>query len=105
MIDKIKNYVAATGFRTQAYTTIGSGEILFLSNGIKYAMNQSYISQKTLDNAIEKFLSRDFGTIYKRGEKATVGNEYGEYYSEIPNENIYLHRERGAVVAYFLFER
>jgi len=43
--------------------------------------------------------------MYGYGEKVTAGNEYGEYQSELPDGNIYLHRERGAVVAYFLFER
>ena len=105
MMDKIRDYVVTTGFGTQAYTTIGSGEVLLLSNGIKYALNQSYISYKALDNAIEKFLSRDFGTMYGYGEKVTAGNEYWEYQSELSDGNIYLHRERGAVVAYFLFER
>ena len=42
--------------------------------------------------------------MYGYGEKVTDGNEYGEYQSELPDDNIYLHRERGAVVAYFLFE-
>ena len=52
MMDKIRDYVVTTGFGTQVYTTIGSGEVLLLSDGIKYALNKSYISYKTLDNAI-----------------------------------------------------
>lgn len=100
----IYNFVTKNGFGITAY--MGN---VFISNGIKYALENNAITKEQVKNALARFESGDFGNAYEYGEKATEGSEYGEYKTNLSPEDesgfLWIHREFANIIIYFHFER
>lgn len=89
--------------------TVSTGEVCFMSNGVKCAYFSHAIALETLQNATESFCNGNYGLFYDWNDKPTPGAEYGQYeseYGDTPGTGaLMVHREGGAVVVYFQFER
>lgn len=89
---------------------------VYISNGVKYALDNELLSTREVNDAILLFQNGNFGTSYSYGEKPTTGHEYGQYITSIDadGERAYLwaHREKHPAgidkdyfCIYFHFER
>lgn len=95
---------------------LSAGYDVYISNGIKYALDNELLAPQELSDAIKQFHNGNYGTAYEYGEKPTAGHEYGQYKTSIDadGERAYLwaHREKHPAgllkdyfVIYFHFER
>lgn len=103
--DDIREHVISNGFFIHRNMSIdgaayGTDDI---SEGILYASKDDPEFVRETSNAARRFYDEDWGTMLGFGERNLKGREYGEYPSKYGN--IYIHRERGRTVMFFMFER
>lgn len=108
--DEIENFVTNAGFGREKHGSYG-GEPLFFSMGILAALKAGSIKQSEVDEALQRFTHDDFNDFYEDDDYFEKGAEYGLYPSSLSTgkyndkADIRVHRERGTLVVYFLFER
>ena len=89
---------------------------VYISNGIKYALENQLLNPQELTGAIKQFYNGDYGTAYEYDETPTAGHEYGQYKTSIDADGerayIWAHREKHPAgidkdyfCIYFHFER
>lgn len=89
---------------------------VYISNGIKYALDNQLLNPQELTGAINQFCNGNYGTAYEYGEKPINGHEYGQYKTSIDADGerayIWAHREKHPAgidkdyfCIYFHFER
>lgn len=79
-----------------------------ITNGIRYALEHGALQETQLDEALARFDNGDFGTAYGLNEVPQSQHEFGQYKTDLTtNEDgcLWLHRENGGIIIYFMFER
>lgn len=88
---------------------------IYISNGIKYALDKGLLKPDELSEAIKQFKNKKYGLAYDYDETPINGHEYGEYKTTIEADGetafIWTHREKHPqglnkdyFVCYFHFE-
>lgn len=106
--------------KTKAFGTaekiLKDGQIIGISNGIRYLLDNEPQAEEEILQALERFYNADFGTMYESEyEKSFAPTQwedrqaYGEYDIKTLDEPIYIHYEPHGmsydVVIYLKFER
>lgn len=104
-LQDVKDYVIPNNFGVQQ---ADFGANIFISNGIKYALENENKMAAFVENALNQVDAEDYGDFYEPGEEPRIGDEYylcpSPFGTEI-NKGIVVHREQGVLKMYFQFER
>lgn len=111
--EKIEEMVKRNGFGTTLF--LHKGILYGTSHGIQYAIISKSIPRSEVEDALDRFLSGDWGSYYDNSfDTVCQGHEFGQYPSSFGSEPdtgaIMIHREPNPVfhwdiVVYFQFER
>ena len=113
IFDDVYNYVTNGNYGINPF--ISAGYDVYISNGIKYALENGLLNPQELTDAIKQFYNGDYGTAYDYDEKPTSGREYGQYKTSVDADGerayIWAHREKHPAginkdyfIIYFHFE-
>ena len=94
---------------------INGTQDIYISNGVKYALDNNLLNLQELKDAIELFKNNNFGIAYSYDETPINGHEYGEYKTSIDADGekayLWIHREKHPeklnkdyFICYFHFE-
>ena len=114
IFDEIRNQVIKEGFGVNTHTCpcLCSVYSVGFSKGIEIAIKDNSSMQKAVDNALMRFLTKDYGEMYGYGEEPVEGAAYGYYespYGTEPYDGAIMiheeHRDNYDYIVYFQFER
>ena len=102
---EIETHVITSGFKRHYNVAIPGAAYStdYISEGIFYALHRDPEFAQDTSDAARRFYAGDWGTMLSWNEENIPDHEFGEYPSKYGE--IYIHREMGRTVMYFMFER